>query len=351
MGRRAVYPIAETSTVRIGTAQAVPEVLRALGVDPVEVLAKAGVEPALFDDPDSRISFAKRSHLIQLCVARTGCAHFGLLVGAQGGLHSLGLVGLLIKYSPDVGTALSALTRHLHHHGHGGVVTLSQYQDMATLGYQVYLPACEATDQIGDAAVAIMFNILRSLCGPDWKPSEVLFAHRCPDDVGPFHRLFEAPLRFDAEQNAMVFKADDLERGLSTSDPALHRLLRQQVDALETWGADDLPRQVRRVLRAALANGHSGVDDVAATFAMHSRTLSRRLRAFGTSFRVLVDEARFETARQMLEQSTMDVRQIALLLGYADASAFTRAFRRWSGATPASWRAKPRLPDPHEQRD
>ena len=339
MGRRAVYPIAETSTVRIGTAQAVPEVLRALGVDPVEVLAKAGVEPALFDDPDSRISFAKRSHLIQLCVARTGCAHFGLLVGAQGGLHSLGLVGLLIKYSPDVGTALSALTRHLHHHGHGGVVTLSQYQDMATLGYQVYLPACEATDQIGDAAVAIMFSILRSLCGSDWKPSEVLFAHRCPDDVVPFHRLFDAPLRFNAEQNALVFRADALSHRLPTYDPALHRLLQLQVEALEANQAGELPQQVREVLRTELANGRAGVEEVAATFSMHSRTLNRRLRAFDTSFRALVDDARFEIAQQFLRDSTMDLRQIALLLGYADASAFTRAFRRWSGGTPARWRA------------
>jgi AraC-like DNA-binding protein len=79
---------------------------------------------------------------------------------------------------------------------------------------------------------------------------------------------------------------------------------------------------------------------VAALFSMHSRTLNRRLNAFGTSFRDLVDEVRFEIARQMLEDSSMDVTQIADMLDYADASAFTRAFRRWSGATPARWRAE-----------
>jgi AraC-like DNA-binding protein len=72
---------------------------------------------------------------------------------------------------------------------------------------------------------------------------------------------------------------------------------------------------------------------------MHSRTLNRRLNAFGFGFQQLVDESRFEIARQMLEDSAMEVGQIAELLDYAAPGVFTRAFRRWSGTTPAEWRA------------
>jgi AraC-like DNA-binding protein len=93
------------------------------------------------------------------------------------------------------------------------------------------------------------------------------------------------------------------------------------------------------VLRTALVTGHAKSDQVAALFSMHCRTLNRRLNAFGTGFQKLVDEGRFEIARQMLEDSATEVAQIAGLLDYADASAFTRAFRRWSGTTPARWRA------------
>jgi AraC-like DNA-binding protein len=73
---------------------------------------------------------------------------------------------------------------------------------------------------------------------------------------------------------------------------------------------------------------------------MHGRTLSRRLRAYGTSFRELADEVRFEIARQMLENTELEVAEIAITLDYADASAFTRAFRRWSDTTPARWRER-----------
>jgi AraC-like DNA-binding protein len=73
---------------------------------------------------------------------------------------------------------------------------------------------------------------------------------------------------------------------------------------------------------------------------MHSRTLTRRLEAYGTSFKALADEGRFEIAVQMLRDTSLDVQGVAAVLDYADASAFTRAFRRWSGTTPAVWRAK-----------
>ncbi len=251
------------------------------------------------------------------CVARTGCRHLGLLVGEQGGLHSLGLVGLLVKFSPDVETALRSLVRYLHLHVRGAVTTLAVEGELAELRYDIYQPRVEATDQVGDGAVALMTNIMRALCGPRWKPVELRFAHRRPDDVGPFRRIFRAPLRFDAEHNAVAFSADWLDRPVSGAEPELRRLLQQQIDLLDARHGDDFPEQVRSVLRTALVTGDAGADQVAALFSMHSRTLHRRLAAFGTGFRGLVDEGRYAIARQLLEDTTMEVSRIAALLDYA----------------------------------
>jgi AraC-like DNA-binding protein len=318
---------------------ALPAVLRSLGADPAQVVAEAGLDLALFDNPDNLISYAARGHLVSHCVARTGCQHFGLLLGQQGGLQSLGLMGLLVKYSPDVGTAMRSLVRYTYLHVRGAATTLAVDDDMVMLGYEIHQPLVEATDQVGDGAVALLFNIMRALCGPDWKPAEVRFAHRKPKDVVPFRRFFHAPLRFDAEENALVFSADWLNRQLPETDPQLRRLLQRQIDALEVRHADDFPEQVRSVLRSALVTGQAKAGQVAALFSMHARTLNRRLNEFGTGFQELADEGRFEIARQMLEDSTMDMAHIAAMLDYADASAFTRAFRRWSGTTPARWRS------------
>ena len=337
MARSKAEPAHMEAAVRIGTIMALPAALRSLGANPVEVLAEAGFDLTLFDNPDNRISYAARNHLFAHCVASTGCQYLGLLVGRQTGLDSLGMVGLLVKYSPDVGTALRNLVRCLHLHVRGAVTSLETDGDTASLSYEIYQPGVEATTQIGDGALAIMYNIFRTLCGPEWKPAEVQFAHRKPDNIGPFRQFFRSPLRFDTERNAVVFAAEWLDLRLPEIDPELRRLLQQQIDMLEVRYGDDLPGQVRSVLRTALLTGHARSDQVAALFSIHSRTLSRRLKDFGTSFQELLDEGRFEIARQLLEDTRLEVSQIAVMLDYADASAFTRAFRRWSGTTPAQW--------------
>ncbi len=95
---------------------------------------------------------------------------------------------------------------------------------------------------------------------------------------------------------------------------------------------------MRRVLRTLLHTGGATETRLAHLFAMHRRTVNRRLQAEGTTFRRLVDDVRFDVARYLLESSTLSVTEIAGKLNYADASAFTRAFRRWSRTTPARWR-------------
>jgi AraC-like DNA-binding protein len=332
--------LSREGTVRIGPAAHIPEILRSLGIEPSSVLDEAGLEPQLFDDTDNLISFAARSHLFALCQEKTGCDHFGLLLGKQAGLQSLGLVGYLAQNSPNVGSALSSLVRYFHLHGQGSAVSLNVEADMAFLGYTIYQPGAEATSQIEDAAVAIIYNVLNTLCGPGLKPVEVCFAHRLPDDTAPFKQFFDAPLRFDAEHNGVYFDAKYLNQTIKAADPELYRILQKQINHLEEEFADDFPEQVRRVLITALLMGHAKADQIAALFSIHSRTLNRRLKSYNTSFKKLADEVRYEITKQLLEASDMEVQEISEIIGYCDTSAFTKAFKRWSGTTPAHWRVK-----------
>ena len=317
----------------------VPAVLRSLGADPVAVLAEAGFGLELFDDPDNLITYAARGRLMAHCAARTGCQHFGLLVGQQLGLHSLGLAGYLVKASPNVGAALRSLERFQHLHVHGAVMPLKSDGDSAMISYLAYHPHVEGTEQTGDGSVAALCNVMRTLCGPEWKPAEAWFAHRRPADIRPFRKFFDAPLRFDADQYALVFSANCLSRASAGADPELSRLLQKETEKLTAMYHGDLLEQVRSVLRTALLTGHGTAERVATLFAMHPRTLGRRLHALGTNFQELLDAGRFEIARQLLKDTSLEVGEVAAALGYARSSVFIRAFRRWTGNTPAAWRA------------
>jgi AraC-like DNA-binding protein len=326
------------SFVRAGGPQAAPALLRQLGADPAAVFTEAGIDLALFENPRNLVPLAAVARLAAVSAERTGCPHFGLLVGAQGDLRSFGLAGLLAQHSPDVGSALRSLVHAMHWHVHGVATSLVEEGDVAILAFEVRLSG-EGVPQIEDGSMAHLFNSVRSLCGPAWLPSEVRFAHRKPKDPRPYRRFFQAPLRFDAEQNALVFSRNWMSRRVAGADDELRRLVQQEIDALDARHGAEFPEQVRSVLRAALLTGHGSAEQVAALFSMHTRTLSRRLRASGTSFQELVDETRFEIASHALAFTAMDVTQIAASLDYADTSAFTRAFRRWSGTTPGRWRA------------
>jgi len=330
--------LADTA-VRIGTSSPIPNVLLSLGADPKLVLGEIGYDLEFFENPENRISLEAHHHILRHCVTRTGCPHFGLLVGQEDGLRSLGLLGLLVRYSPDVETGLRSLAHYLHLHARGRTSTLVVNGNTAMFTYEVREPGLEAVDQIGDAAVAVMHNIMRELCGSDWRPTEAWFAHREPTDVGPFRRFFRVPLRFDAEKFALLFSTSYLKRRPTVVDDELRRVLQGQIDLLQERNHGDFPERVRNVLSAAIMTGHARADQIAALLGMHTRTLHRHLDAFGLGFQQLVDERRFEISRQMLENSAMEVGEIATLLDYAAPGAFTRAFRRWSGTTPLEWRA------------
>ncbi len=329
---------APASAVRVASVMALPDIIRSLGADPQEVLAELGYDLKLFADAETRVPYAIRNRILGHCAARTGCPHFGLLVGQHNGLHTFGLVGSLVKYAPDVGTAMRSFIRYVHLHVQGGSVNLAVEGDSAVLTWNVHQPGLEALDHTGDGALATLYNIMHELCGPDWRPNEVWFAHSALADVGPFRRFFRVPLRFDAGRYALLFSARFLKRRLPGIDDALRGMLQGQIDLLENRYRDDFPAQVRSVLHTALMTGQAKADQVAVLFGMHSRTLNRRLNAFGVGFQQLVEETRFEMAQQMLKYSAMEIGEISDSLGYAAPGVFTRAFRRWSGTTPIEWR-------------
>jgi len=260
-------PIVPEGHIRIGGPLAIPEVLLHLGVEPGEVLASAGLDASIFSDPDTPLPCTALGRLLSACVARTNCRHFGLLVGAEGGPSSLGLVGLLIHGAADVGTALrqTVLYLYLHLHDRGAVAVLSSQGDVAQLTYAIYAPDMESSDQIGEGAIAIAYNIIRSLCGAAWAPTAVLLASHCPADVRPYRRFYRAPVRFDAPHNALALPMKWLAQPLPVTDPSLHLQLQDEVRYLDAIHRMSFAAKMRRTLRAASATarqwpGRAGPD-------------------------------------------------------------------------------------------
>jgi len=327
-----------TAFVRVGPLMSIPAVLQELGHEPGPIFDFAGLKPAQFSDPDFEIPYLDAGRLLARCVAITGYRHFGLLVGERAGPSTLGVAGFLLQSAPDVGTALRGLVQHLDLHDQGGVATLHMSGGVTHLGYAIHLSGVEATEQIYDISIAIGCNIMRGLCGKNWNPAEVLLSTRQPLNLAPYRRFFRTPIRFNANQSAVVFPTRWLDHRIPGADALLHRHLEKEAAELHSFKKTDIVSDLRRLLRNSLVKGKCTAGDIARQLRIHERTLNRRLREEGTSFRQELDDIRYAMARQYLTESSMPIARIAKALNYADVSTFSRAFKRWEGSTPAEWR-------------
>ncbi len=326
--------------VRVAVLRGIVALLHERDIEPADVLLGLGLAPSTLDDADNRIHYSAAGQLLQRCADLTACPHFGLLIGQRANVLTLGTLGELMLKSPTVHSALRCLLLHLHLQTRGGVPTHRVAAGTATLGYAIYLPGLAGTVQGYDMVMAFEYNILKALCGPRWMPDEVSFSHAAPKDLRPYRQFFRAPLRFDATRSEIRFAASWLEQALPGHEVAAHRSLQHELARQLVLAPDDCAEQVRRALRTMILSGRGSEAHVSELMSMPERSLRRALALQGTSFRAIVDEVRFEIARQLLSDTHMSNQQVADALGYGDASAFTRSFRRWTDMPPATWRAR-----------
>ena len=342
-------PAAAPRDLRAAPVMAVPALLREFDLDPAPLLARAGIAPGLLDHPENRVPFEAVGRLLTDCARRTGCAHFGLLVGQRFDNATLGALGRLLRNCESVGSALFHLGQSFHTHDRGGLpVTFHLDARRVALGYAIVHPDMPGKSQVDDAAIAIAFNILRQLCGATWRPINVVFAHRAPADATPYRRLFGPQVRFDAELSAVVFSAHWLDRPIEGADPAVRDALLATFRQATAQDTGALEERVRRALYSlAYLDGPASAPAVARLFGLHERQLRRRLTQEGTSWRELAHEARCEAAKHLLRDTRLPLTEIAAALHYADASSLSRAFRLWTGVSPGVWRAS-NAPSAHE---
>jgi len=343
------FPLPQKGEIRIAPICVVPNLLREFGVAPGRLLKRFGLTEEYFHNPDNPISYELMGRIVMAAARATACPHFGLLIGQRGSASTLGTAGILVNHAQTVVTALNEIVDNIGLHDRGATVYIEVGDETTLLGYSIHDARIQGTDQIGDAAVAIMWNIMRGLCGPEWQPVEVCLRREAPADLGAHQRFFwRAPLRFNAPHNALIFSTAWLARPLEPPDPALRQHLLRQIADMRRYSHQDFREKCLQVLLALLSKQPCTVDDLARHFVMHQRTLNRRLKGSGTSFRELYAEARHQTARRLLYDTRSSIDYIATLLGYSETTAFNRAFSRWEGVPPAAWRRRSRVAAGHD---
>jgi AraC-like DNA-binding protein len=332
-----VPPLPLPGSIRLAPFMALPAVLAEFGYDPRTVLAAVGLSLVDIADPDKVVPFATIDGMLRHSRDITGCEHFGLLVGQRVSLSSLGLVGFTMNCAENVATALANLSRYRALHDRAALISLEQQGDIASLRYTLTQVDVAAPDQIFDFAVAVGCRLLRGLCGPDWKPSRVMLGRERPALPAPYEKFFRGPLVFDSEWSGLEFNRRWLGVAPVGADPLLYRHMLRELRELDVAARDNAMNLISS-LRMLLYTRQCKQSEAAALLGVNGRTLRRQLQCAGTTFRGELEAARFARARTLLAESDMSSQEIAGMLGYADVSAFSHAFKRWSGVSPSKWR-------------
>lgn len=316
----------------------ISNLVQTLGFDPKPVFESAGFRPDDFANTEYRVSFAKCGDLLGACASSTGRENFGLLLGQMASLSHLGIPGFLAMTAATVGEALVALVNNLDLHDDGGSCSLLNENDYCRLSYMVHLPDVAGLDQIYDFTTAIMYRTMRLLCGNDWNATQVLALRSRPVETTPWSSYYRAAVLYDSEVCGIVFPKHNLELSPPSADRLLHHHLELEAEMFHKVHTNDIHQVLPAILQRGLLISRYSASDIAKALRLQERTLQRHLKATGTSFRIELDAARESLSKQLLENSSRPINEIATSIGYSGSSSFVRAFHRWTGVTPAAWR-------------
>lgn len=320
------------------STKAILSVCNERGIESESLLKAAGIDPALLANGNSRIPVAQISTLWHEAEQRTGDQLLGLRASQRLPFGANKIIDYLLMASATAQEGFTRLTRY-----HSLLNSAAEFCVRAQREQLVV----ELHDSTGRQTLCRPYveyitanGVLRlsMTTGRKIMPREVRFTHAPAASDREYHRLFQSVVRFNQPINQLIFNKEDLDQPQPHADPALCEILESHaLRLLSAPAAPALLAELARDLREALPQGILNVTASARRMALSRRTLQRKLKEQGTSYRAVLDEVRRELAIGLMAERARGINEIAFLLGFAEPTSFYRAFKRWTGQTPQEY--------------
>ncbi|WP_048995867.1 AraC family transcriptional regulator [Burkholderia multivorans] len=261
----------------------------------------------------------------------------GLRLAGVTTVHEYDLSLLAALHSPDVRTVFEKLARYKRLCGPQDLHLELSPKEVAVS--TAWLSASTPPpSRLVDVMFATLLLLLHRGSGQALPPKRLELT-RARSDEPMLMQFFGCPLKFRAKRDALIFDDRILETPFVTHNAdLLHALLPILDEQVAKKRGNGFLDEVRKALAKRMSGERPSADKVAHELATSARTLQRRLGALGTSYQQVLDEVRRDTARRLLCTTSIEIAEIAFLLGFEELNSFTRAFRNWEGKTPKQWR-------------
>lgn len=314
--------------------------LEARGAALAPLLPATGIHPSSLVECDADLPLTQVSSLFELAAQETQDPCLGLHWAEAYTPGATGAFGYLILNAATLRKAMQAIARYLCLIVHPSMVSYEEGPDHGVLRWHLTSLTSSSTTQYVGFSVAAAVLRLRFVAGQAWSPLRVELAHRELPCSATARRIFGANVRYNASENAVYADKASLDRKSSSSDKRLFEVIEKLGEHLlsQRSASSDFVNQCQKAIIASLNHGEATLETTAEYLGVTARSVQTKLSQFGTTFDALLQDTRKELAIGYLRESDLTLTDIAMLLGFSELSAFSRATQRWFGMPPRVYR-------------
>lgn len=328
--------IENIKTKAIGARLAIKK-LRRYGAPVDTMLADVGLSKNLINKEDGWIPYESFALLIRRCAEKVNDPYFGLHLGEENDVLDYGAIAYIGIASETLEDAILNLQRYIYTVTQAWELDLQIDDDTACINFTPSRPDFSQYRHAVEAAGGSLMIAYQRFLGHPLQPKEFHFIHSFDGDSHEHERVLACPVRFSQNRNQILLDRKALALPIETADDRLLRILTQNMKDVQHAQAQKSSHLVARVEDACLRMipaGNITAKQIAAEIGTSERSMQRRLAEQKKTFSGIVDDLKQQLALQYMREPDLGLMQIAFLLGYADQSSFTTAFRKWTGMTP-----------------
>jgi len=344
MSKRLTLQPVTDPLILAAAARDIERAIAATGINAHRVLELADVDPARIADPSLRLGLADYCRLFDTTARETGDDFFGARFGQWFTPEHFSAVGTLVASAPTVRDALSALARSYRWIQENSSLQFTVHRGFASLEYQICDARITHKHQDAELTIAALCGLIRHFLGRGWQPLETHFEHGRGGLRREYQRVFGETV-FDQNTNAILIDSRVLDLPMPRQNARLfaeaQALISHQLGDREAGlcsSRDSRLGLLAHAIESQCKGGDASIGAVARRIGLTVHGLRRQLRECNVAYDELVLSVRQNVARRHVESSDYDLTTIALMLGYSELSAFSRAFRRWHGQSPSACR-------------
>lgn len=316
--------------------------LQSVGVNPEGLYQEAGIRPEDVLDPEKTFSLDQFISVLEYAIDQTGDPFYGLKIGKEP--HLAGTIGMMCSSCRNLKEAYIQGCKYFNVQGDFATIEFIDDNQYPGIRYTIVrswiLKSPDTARQEVETMFSYLVNILKINSNYALEPYRITFDSGKPPDVNGYLDVFGIEPLFEQGENEILFRSKDLLIPMKAFNPETFELLRVHIETqLQRISGESLvSERVKAILLSSLRYRFPDISTVASKLNMSSRTLQRQLSNEQTSFKILLQDTRFDLAKDMLKKGAFSISEISYMLGYSDLGNFSRSFKKLTGLSPMVYR-------------